>query len=163
MNGSAVRLTGRIRVELPPDEALRLFTPRGEQDWVAGWSPRFPVAATDDGEPGTVFETDAHGATTTWLVLAREPGRHISYARVTPGERAGTVSVTIHGSGGHGSGDHSSGDHSEVEVTYALTALSGGAVPGRREFADGSPAFLRSWQDAIAAWLSGPGGVPCGP
>jgi hypothetical protein len=148
VNGAAVRLSGRIRVGLPPDEALRLFTPRGEQDWVAGWSPRFPVPTTDDGEPGTVFETDAHGATTTWLVLARQAGRHISYARVTPGARAGTVTVEVHGKG----------DHSEVEVTYALTALNGAAVPGLREFADGYPAFLRSWQDAIAEWLSGPGG-----
>ena len=152
MNGSAVRLSGRIRVGLPPDQAFRLFTPRGEQDWVEGWSPRFPVPPTDDGEPGTVFETGAHGTTTTWLVLARQAGRHISYARVTPGERAGTVTVTVHGSG----------DHSEVEVTYALTALTAAAVPGLREFADGYPAHLRSWQDAIAALLSGPGGVRCG-
>jgi hypothetical protein len=70
---------------------------------------------------------------------------------VTPRDRAGTVTVTVHGSG----------DHSEVEVTYALTALSGVAVPGLREFADAYPAFLLSWQDAIAEWLSGPGGVRC--
>ncbi|GAB2855621.1 hypothetical protein GCM10027176_67730 [Actinoallomurus bryophytorum] len=151
MNGPAGRLSGRIRVGLPPDEALRLFTPRGERDWVAGWSPRFPVPTTDDGAPGTVFETEAHGATTTWLVLARQPGRHISYARVTPRDRAGTVTVTVHGSGGH----------SEVEVTYALTALSDAAAGGLQDFADGYPAFLRSWQDAIEAWLSGPGGVRC--
>jgi hypothetical protein len=70
---------------------------------------------------------------------------------VTPGARAGTVTVAVHGKG----------DHSEVEVTYALTALTGAAVPNLREFADGYPAFLRSWQDAIAEWLSGPRGVRC--
>jgi hypothetical protein len=145
MSGSQVRLTGVVRVALPPAEAFRLFTPRGEQDWVPGWSPRFPAPAPDDTEPGTVFETDAHGATTTWVVLARQPGRHISYSRVTPGERAGTVAVTVEDAGGH----------SAVEVTYALTALRPAAVAGLHDFARGYPAYLRSWQDAIAVWSDG--------
>jgi len=142
MSGGQVRLTGRLRVALPPREAFRLFTPRGERDWAEGWEPRFPVPAPDDTVPGTVFETRAHGATTTWLVLAREPGRHISYARVTPGDRAGTVAVTLDEAGGQ----------SSVEVAYALTALRPAAAAGLDDFARGYPAYLRSWQDAIAAW-----------
>jgi hypothetical protein len=133
MSGGQVRLTGRLRVALPPREAFRLFTPRGERDWAEGWEPRFPVPAPDDTVPGTVFETGAHGATTTWLVLAREPGRHISYARVTPGDRAGTVAVTLDEAGGQ----------SSVEVTYGRChrglvgahgigrTLSSGASTGR--------------------------------
>lgn len=144
MTAPAVRLTGRVRVALSPGEAFRLFTPLGEQDWVAGWSPRFPAPVADDSAPGTVFETDAHGATTTWVVTARSPG-HVAYARVTPGDRAGTVSVTVTGS---------SGGHSEVEVTYSLTALTDAAVPGLRRFADRYPAFLRSWEAAIAEYLA---------
>ena len=89
------RLSGRIRVRLPPAEAFRLFTPRGEQDWAHGWHPRFPAPAPDDTEPGTVFETSAHGQHTIWLVTDRHPGKRISYARVTPGDQAGTVSVTL--------------------------------------------------------------------
>jgi hypothetical protein len=61
------RLAGRIQVDLPPGEAFGLFTPRGEEDWGHGWHPRFPVSAADDAEPGTVFETLAHGQHTTWL------------------------------------------------------------------------------------------------
>ena len=95
----SVRLTGRIQVGLPPGAAFRLFTPRGEQDWVQGWQPRFPAPAPDDAKPGTVFETHAHGRHTIWLVTSREPGRRISYARVTPGEQAGTVTVTITAAG----------------------------------------------------------------
>jgi len=137
------RLTGRIRVGLPPGEAFRLFTPRGEQDWVPGWQPRFPAPAADDTEPGTVFETSAHGQHTTWLVTDRQPGTRISYARVTPGEHAGTVTVVL----------RPDGEDSEVEVTYQLTALTSEADRRLSEFADGYAAYLQSWEDAIMAWM----------
>ena len=55
---------------------------------------------------------------------------------------AGTVTVTI----------SAAGHHSEVEVTYQLTALSPAADHKLREFAEGYPAYLQSWQDAITAW-----------
>lgn len=137
------RLTGRITIGLPPADALRLFTPRGEQEWAHGWHPAFPWPAGDDSEPGTVFETRAHGQHTVWVVTTRQPGQSISYARVTPGDRAGTVTVTI----------SPSDRGSEAEITYHLTALTAAAVPKLREFADQYPAFLRSWQHAIAACL----------
>jgi hypothetical protein len=137
------RLTGRIRVDLPPGEAFRLFTPRGEQDWAHGWHPHFPAPVLDDTEPGTVFETHADSQHTIWLVTSCEPGQRISYARVTPGDRAGTVTVTIGPVGGG----------SEVEVTYQLTALTPAAADELAEFADGYPAYLRSWQDAITECL----------
>ena len=143
MSGTRRRLTGRIEVALPPGEAFRLFTPRGEEDWAHGWCPSFPSPAPDDSEPGTVFETSAHGQQTIWLVTSREAGKCISYARVTPGDQAGTVSVTI----------SPAGQRSEVEVTYELTALTSLADHKLAEFADGYPAYLRSWEDAIAAWL----------
>lgn len=144
---SRVRLAGRIRVALPSAEAFRLFTPHGERDWAAGWDPRFPAPAPDDTEPGIVFETDAHGATTTWVVLDRWPGRRVRYARVTPGRQAGIVEVTIEDRDGH----------SDVEVVYTLTALTPAAVPGLEEFARGYPAYLRSWQEAIASAVGGSG------
>ena len=142
MTGRQWRLTSRIQVDLPPDEALRLFTPRGEQDWANGWEPRFPVPVPDDTEPGTVFETSAHGQHTVWLVTGREPGRGMSYARVTPGEQAGTVTVTL----------SPAGPRCDGEVTYQLTALSEAAETRLEKFADGYPAFIRSWQDEIEAW-----------
>jgi len=143
---SGLRLTGRIEVGLPPAEAFRLFTPRGEQDWTPGWQPVFPSPAADDTEPGTVFVTSAHGHPTTWVVTGREPGRRISYARVTPADRAGTVTVELSPAGPNGQA-------SAVEVSYQLTALSEHAQAALREFTDRYPAFLRSWQDAISAWL----------
>ena len=137
------RLSGRIRVALPPGEAFRLFTARGEQDWVPGWHPHFPAPAADDTEPGTVFETSAHGQHTIWLVTDREPGERITYARVTPGDRAGTVTIVL----------RPDGENSEVEVIYQLTALASDAERTLSEFADGYAAYLQSWEDAITAWV----------
>ena len=142
MTSTQQRLSSRIQIDLPPDEAFRLFTPRGEQDWVHGWQPRFPAPTPDDTEPGTVFETHANGQHTIWVVTSRDPGKRISYARVTPGEQAGIVTVTVTATGGS----------SEVEVIYQLTALSPAADHKLREFAEGYPAYLQSWQDAITAW-----------
>ena len=71
-------------------------------------------------------------------MLEREQGRRISYARVTPGSRAGTVTVTLDGDG-----------HSIVHVVYELTALTPHAAGELRRFAAEYPAFLRSWQEAI--------------
>jgi Polyketide cyclase / dehydrase and lipid transport len=144
VTGARQRLTGRIRVDLPPAEAFRLFTPRGEQEWAHGWHPRFPAASPDDTEPGTVFETAAHDQPTVWLVIDREPGRRISYARVTPGHQAGTVTVTI----------NTAGDASEAEVTYQLTALSDAAGEELGGFAAHYPVYLQSWEEAIAALLN---------
>ncbi|GAB3966271.1 hypothetical protein GCM10029978_031030 [Actinoallomurus acanthiterrae] len=138
------RLTGTIRVGLPPEEAFRLFTPVGERDWVDGWDPRFPVPTEDDTAPGTAFETAAHGRVTTWVVTAREPGRAVSYARVTPGAQAGTVSVVLDGEDGPGT---------RVTVTYELTALTEAAQDELRHFAAGYPDFLRSWERAIGVAL----------
>ncbi|MEV0387842.1 hypothetical protein [Nonomuraea sp. NPDC050643] len=137
MSGAQYTLAGRLSVALPPAEAFELFTPRGEERWVDGWSPRFPLDTGDDSAPGTVFET----GTTTWVVVGREAGHWVSYARVTPGSRAGTVTVEVSGDG-HGG--------SEVGVTYELTALSPEGEEELREFAAGYADFLGSWEAAIA-------------
>jgi hypothetical protein len=142
--GARVRtMTGRLTVDRPPAVASRLFTAVGERDWVPGWEPRFPVPTRDDTAPGTVFETSAHGATTTWIVLDREPARHIRYARTTPGISAGTVSVTL----------AADGPRSVVTVTYTLTPLSPRGRDEVDDLAAGFDAFLAGWQDAIARAL----------
>ncbi|MCW6008865.1 SRPBCC family protein [Micromonospora sp. CPCC 205371] len=139
-------MTGRLHVALPPDQAFRLFTARGEEEWVAGWRPHFPVPTDDDTAPGTVFVTDR----TTWVVLDRTVGRHIRYARVVPAISAGTVSVTLHPADA-GAPDGGAGGGSDVAVTYDLTALTDAAGRDLDAFAAGYPDFLRSWEQAIAA------------
>lgn len=138
-------LTSRLTVALPPERAFRLFTPRGEEDWAAGWKPRFPAPTGDDTAPGTIFETDADdGRTTTWVIVDRTPGHYVRYARVTPRHIAGTVTVTL---------DETDG-HSDVTVTYELTALTDAAAEQLTEFAAGYPAYIHSWQEDIATFLA---------
>lgn len=144
-----ITLTGHVAVPLPPEGAFRLFTPVGERDWVSGWDPHFPVPVDDDSAPGTVFVTEAGAApgaehpATTWMVVDREPGRRIRYARVVPELHAGTVTVALDGAG----------DHSDVTVTYELTPLSPGGAERLDAFAAGYPAFLKSWETAISRAL----------
>lgn len=138
------RVAGRLMVALPRDHAFRLFTPRGEQAWVPQWKPHFPAGAVDDTAPGTVFETHAHGQTTTWVVVDNTSGRRIRYARMTPQVDAGTVTVTLEDVDGQ----------SEVTVTYELATLTDAANAILHAFAAQYPAFLQSWEQDIAAFLS---------
>jgi hypothetical protein len=139
--GAERRLTGTLTVARPPSEAFGLFTPRGEQAWAPGWLPRFPVERADDSHPGTVFETDGQSGTVTWIVLDRDWGRRVRYARVTPRTTAGTVTVTL----------DPVGASSRVTVTYELTALSEAGRSELAAFADDFVAFLRSWEKAIGS------------
>ncbi len=138
-----LRLTGRIRVARPPAEAFRLFTARGEQDWAPAGSRTSPLRLRTTPSRAPCSRPAPTASRTVWVVTDRQPGRRISYAQVTPGDRAGTVTVTLSPAGQRG-------EASDVEVTYQLTALSEAAQPGLREFADGYLAYLQSWQDAIS-------------
>jgi hypothetical protein len=134
-----VVLRGNVAVALPPEEALELFTPQGERAWGHGWDPVFPAGDNGDAMAGTVFRTAAHDAETLWVVAGRT-SRSISYARVTPGDRAGTVAVTC----------ESDGPGTRAEVVYDLTALAPDAQPALDAFAAGYAEFLESWERAIA-------------
>ena len=123
---------GTVDVPLPPDQALPLFTPDGEREWVPGWDPRFP--AGEDTSPGTVFLT--HEAT-HWVIADRTPDS-MRYARITPGVHAGTVEVRC----------EPLGDATRAHVTYDLTALGDPATVDR--FAADFPSMLEDWQRLIA-------------
>lgn len=117
-----------VRVALPPERALHLFTPVGERLWVSHWDPRFPAGEHDDGSaPGTVFLTGE----THWVVVDRACDR-VRYARVTPGVRAGTVEVVL----------RPDGEGSIADVTYEMTSFAGDD--------DFNPA-VHEWEAAIAA------------
>lgn len=78
------------------------------------------------------------------MVVDSVSGRRIRYARVTPQVDAGTVTVALDDTDGH----------SEVTVTYELTPLTEAAHGHVEAFAAPFPAFLQSWEEAIAASLA---------
>ena len=119
---------GTVFVALPPREAIELFTAEGERRWVDGWDPAYPV------EGGPVFLT----GDTVWVVVDAGPD-HRRYARVTPGDRAGTVEVRCRAVDGG----------TEAEVVYDLTALSGELD----EFERAYPAMLADWERQIGRAL----------
>ena len=138
------RDTVTISVPLPPEEAMLLFTARGERDWVEGWDPEFPAGEpTEEGE-GIVFVTTAGGRSTYWVVAARA-SRCVRYARTTPGFFAGTVEVR----------EHSSDSRSTlVDVTYDLSALTPQGAAELDDFAAGYEQEINSWAVAIEAALA---------
>jgi hypothetical protein len=138
------RETATIAVALPADEAMSLFTARGERRWVDGWNPEFPAGEPDDEEEGTIFVTTASGLPTYWVVAARGTGR-VLYARVTPELHAGTVEVCERGS------DTS---RTQIDVTYDLSALTPEGATELERFASGYQAEIRGWQDAIESALA---------
>ena len=125
-----VSRSGEVRVALPPDRAIRAFTADGERAWAPGWAPEYP--AGEDDAPGTVFTT----AETVWVILERTP-LTASYARITAGVSAGTVSVAL----------RPDGEHALAEVTYDLTSL--GADEQLERFASEFDEMLATWERLI--------------
>ncbi len=136
----SIELTGEVRVDLPPDKAWILFTPEGERSWVEGWDPHYPAGEVSE-QVGTVFLTGP----IVWVVVDFEPGRFVRYARTTPGDRAGLVTVSF----------RADAEGTIATVTYTLAALSGSAAADLDTFAAGYPEFLASWERMIAASLGG--------
>jgi hypothetical protein len=135
---------GTVRVALPPERALRYFTPEGERVWAPGWDPTYPAGSEGDTAVNVVFVTRGHGHDTVWVVIDSSD-RAIRYAQVAPGVRAGTVNVQC----------LPDGQATRAEISYDLTALTHAAQAALQHFADGYDDLLREWERLIAAALEG--------
>jgi hypothetical protein len=87
-----------------------------------------------------VFVTRHGDHATTWIVISREPPAAIRYAQLTPGHRAGAVSI----------GCQPAAAGTRVTVGYDLTALTPEANADLDRFAAGYRDFLARWEQAIA-------------
>ncbi|MBV9536187.1 MAG: hypothetical protein JO321_12320 [Solirubrobacterales bacterium] len=141
MSRTVLRAT-EITVELPPEQAMELFTPEGERRWADGWDPRYPEGDRREG-PGAVFTTEHGDHQTTWIMVDHSPGS-VRYARVTQGMTAGTVAVDVVGSGEHST---------QVRVTYDLTALSSAGESWLDAFDSDYDTAIGGWPTEIAAGL----------
>jgi hypothetical protein len=135
------RPSGSFALERSARNAIGLFTPEGEREWVPEWDPFYPDGNASEG-PGTIFTTHAHGAQTIWVILEIDRARWRSaYARVTPGHHAGTVRVhCIDADPGR----------CRVHVEYDMSLLPGADSVGMHGY--GSDAFesmLIEWKTLI--------------
>jgi hypothetical protein len=131
-----------IAVDLPPEEAMKLFTPEGERGWADGWDPKYPQPDSREG-PGAVFTTAHGGHQTTWIMIDQGPAS-VRYARVTQGMTAGTVAVEVVGSREHST---------QVRVTYDLTALTNAGETWLDAFDADYESAIGDWSTEIAAAL----------
>jgi hypothetical protein len=122
------RDTVTINVPLPADEAMALFTARGERRWVEDWDPEFPAGEPSEEGEGTVFVTRANGRSTYWVV-AVEVRRRRSDARST-----------------------------QVKVTYDLSALTAQGAAELDVFAARYDQEIGAWEAAIGMALANESG-----
>ena len=138
--------SGKFYLQIPANEAVRLFTPEGERAWVPEWNPHYATGEPSEA-PGTVFTTRTHGSSTIWTIVEidRSAGS-ATYARVTPDHHAGLVRVQC--------ADTQAGRCS-VTVSYDMSLLG-------EEHSSGFDAYepaqvkemLRGWAEAIGAYLA---------
>ena len=131
-----------IQLPVPPDRALPLFTPRGEETWVPGWAPVYvdpPDGATSEG---MIFST-GDGAV-LWTCLRWDPADGLArYVRLSPRVKAARVTIRCqpHGQGG-----------SSVTVQYDWHALGPeGADDLATLTAEGFAAEIDGWRERILA------------
>lgn len=108
----------RFNLDMPPDEAFKLFTAEGERDWVEAWHPVF--LHSDEPETtsaGTVWETGQGETRTLWMCIDWLPPQRVRYARVMPTARFDLVEVEV----------ESEGAGSVIAVTYTFTPLTDAA------------------------------------
>ena len=132
--------SAELNVNLPPAQALALFTAEGERAWAPGWDPGFPAPERTEGA-GAVFVTAHAEQTTTWVMVDQDE-HGVRYARFTPGATAGTVAVTVLAA---------ESTSTRVRVSYDLTALSPDGARWLEAFADDFVTYIAHWEAAISA------------
>lgn len=108
--------THEITLPLPVEAAFPLFTPRGEEAWVPGWTPRYLAPRSGETAAGMVFTTHDGADETIWTCLEWEPeAHHARYFRAVPGNRVSIVDVRCR---------DRAGAETAVSVSYSHVALT---------------------------------------
>ncbi len=138
-----LRRTGTLKVAAPLDQAFPFFTPDGERLWVPDFDPEYLHPLSGEQGVGAIFTTRHGGEDTLWMVLRFSPqGGVAEYARVTPGSRRGTITVTL---------APVNANTTEATVTYDLasTSAEGDAVLEAMT-EDVYASMLADWERRIA-------------
>lgn len=136
-----------ITLAAPVARVFPLFTPRGEERWIAEWRPDYIHPSDGETVEGMVFRTGQGDDLTLWSCLAWEPAaHHVRYARVTPASRFGFVDVRCMAL---------DAGRTEAVVTYTFTALNDAGEAWLDTLT--APAFaamIDVWRAKIDAWLA---------
>ena len=135
-----ITCTAELTVDRPQPAALALFTPEGERAWVPGWDPSYPAPQRREGA-GAVFLTGHAEETTIWVMVDKGE-RGFRYARVTAGDTAGTVTVTV---------VDAAPTRTRLRVEYDLTALGPNGAARLEAFRGSFGNYIAEWEAAIAA------------
>ncbi|WP_144223302.1 SRPBCC family protein [Mesorhizobium amorphae] len=137
-----------IHVTLPVDEAFLLFTPKGEEAWVPGWSPDYILPATGETGKDMIFRTGSGEEATIWTCLDWQPERHhVRYLRTTPALRVAFVQVDCCGADDNGT---------RVAVSYDYVPLTAkGQDMVARMTQETFSADINGWSVLIADYLQG--------
>jgi len=133
-----------IVIDRSASEAFPLFTPRGEEAWVPGWSPTYIHPETGETCKEMIFTTGEGEEKTFWTCLSWQPDQwHVRYLRLTPASRFAFVDVHCTPEGP---------DRTRVRVCYQMHALNdhGRAFLegfSQRQFAQS----IDEWSDLIEA------------
>ncbi|WP_404337428.1 hypothetical protein AB2M62_02240 [Sphingomonas sp. MMS12-HWE2-04] len=143
LSAGRVRQHGSFQLDLPAAEAFKLFTAAGERLWVPGWSPTILGALPQ--HCGLVFTTGDGAERSIWTVIESEAASgRVRYSRVTPGSRAGIVTVEV----------AAIASGSQVDVAYDLTALSAEGETALKAYSSTSFAqMIEDWRGLIVAAL----------
>ncbi|MCC2111821.1 MAG: SRPBCC family protein [Hyphomicrobiales bacterium] len=131
-----------ITVALPLDQAMPLFSPKGEERWEDDWHPVYVAPATGETCREMVFTTEHGGEHTIWTCLDWQPEHgHVRYFRATPGSRVAFVDVQCTPAAGG----------TRVHVTYDIHTLTAAgesylAALTEARFAE----MIDSWENRIA-------------
>ena len=147
-----VEQAGVVPMDLPADEAFRLYDPEGERRWVEGWDPTYVHPSEPAVREGVVFQTMTGEGEATWMQTRYDPAtRAASYVYIVPDHRATMVDVGI---------SEPEKGRSQAHVRYRMTALSPEADDFVQAFGDGFGDYLVRWEAAVQKHIVD--GVPLG-
>ena len=131
-----------LTVSRRPTDAINLFTPRGEEDWVPGWEPSYLSPSTGQTQEGMVFTTGKDEEMTFWTCLQWRPeDGHARYLRITPASRFAYVDVQCRPDGEH---------RTRVQVSYEIHALTVAGTSWLEAFTeDAFAAMIDEWSVLI--------------
>jgi len=138
--------TGVVRVALPPDEALPLFTAVGETKWVPGWSPTYVSPADGAAVTGGVWLTRDGETEVIWRVQRYDVRARVAeYLRVVPGNRVVVVRVAC----------APDGAGTLATVTYRVTPIAPAGDASLAAFTEGAYAeMMGEWERLLAAYVA---------